>query len=182
MRAWLALMAALAVAAAMPSVASAKHHRAKHHRVEAPVIASGATAFGVPWQATASNGSILFSVDSRNRYKRGWLDRLSLPSTPPNVFTARVRPNIDPRPEEELAGTASPNVAMLAVHMADGSILEVYPTAPPPSAQNRLHFLSQIQVFDAFFPSGGPQPQTITAFDANNNVLAERAANSDGSF
>ena len=167
----------------LPAFASAKHHRAKHHRPEPPVVASGRTLFGVPWQATVAGsdpGSIQFSVDSRKRYQRGWLARNSLPSSPSSVFTATTVTNVDPRPEGELVGITSPSVVLLSVHMSDGSIFELYPTAPSAAAQSRVPSLSQVRVFAGFFPVGAV-PQSIDAMDAGNNVLAERTS-ADGHF
>jgi hypothetical protein len=183
LRALLALTGALAVLA-LPAIASAKHHRAKHHRAEPPVVASGTTLYGAQWQATVPSrdpGVIRFSVDSRKQFQRGWLARLSLPSSPASVFSTTLDTSVDPRPEVELAGVTSPDVAMLEVHMSDGSIFEIYPVPAAAAAQNRLSWLSQIRVYDAFFPAGSVMPQTITAMDASNNVLAERNSN-NGSF
>jgi hypothetical protein len=179
MRTLVAMITAFAVFA-IPSAASAKHHKHRVHRAD-PVVASGTTLFGLPWQATAQpTGQIQFSVDSRAKFRQGWLERLSLPGSP-SVFTAQVKTGIDPRPEGELAGVTDPTVALLDVHMSDGSILEIYPTPAPPAAQSRLPWLNQVQVFAGFFPSGAATPETITAFDSNNDVLAERGA-SDGRF
>ena len=171
------LVVLLAVLAfALPGEASAHRHR---HRAD-PVVASGTSLFGVPWRAIVSNGRVQFTVDSRQRYKRGWVARTSLPSSPPSVFSADVEANVDPRPEGELAGVTSNDVAMLQVHMSDGSIFEIYPAPAAPAAQQRAPWLSQVRVFDAFFPAGGVMPQIIDAMDANNNVLAERSASNGG--
>jgi hypothetical protein len=177
LRALLALTGMLALLL-VPSSASAKKRHA--HRPN-PVVASGTSLFGVPWQATVQNGAIQFTVDSSKRYKRGWVARTALPSTAPSVFSATLDTSVDPRPEAELAGVTSPDVAMLEVHMSDGSIFEIYPAPASAAAQNRYPWLTQLRLFNAFFPYGGVNPQIIDALDANNNVLAERAS-SNGSF
>src|SRR6266576_6368728 len=164
LRALLALTVFLATIAA-PSWASAhargKHHAHHKHKRTDPVLASGTSLFGVPWKASATrSGLIQFSVDSRETFQRGRLEQLSLPSSPPSVFTAQTDTLVDPRPEGELAGVTSPSVVLLDVHMSDGSIWEIYPTAPSAAAQSRVPSLSQVRIFAGFFPSGAV-PQTI---------------------
>jgi hypothetical protein len=187
-RVCLALTVFLAVLA-LPADAVARHHRHKHHHHHHhaqpvdPVVASGASLFGVPWQATVSSakpGAIQFSVDSRQSFRRGWVAQTSLVSSPPSVFTATTQANIDPRPEVELAGVTNESVAILQVHMSDGSTLELYPTPASAAAKQLVPQLSQVKVFDGFFPAGAA-PLVIDAFDANNNVLAERSS-SNGNF
>jgi hypothetical protein len=182
LRASLAL-AVLLAAAVLPAAAGAKRHRHRVHRAD-PVIAGGTSYFGVPWQATVPNGNpgvIQFAIDSREGFSKGWVDRLSVPSSAPSVFRAETRTDIDPRPEVELAGVTSPDVALLQVQMSDGEVLEVYPSPPSPAAQSRLPWLGQVRVFDAFFPAGGVVPEYVRAMDAGNNILADRPSN-NGSF
>jgi hypothetical protein len=153
-----------------PAAAGAKRHHHRVHRAD-PIIASGTSYFEVPWQATVPSGNpgvIQFSVDSRQQFSKGWVDRLYVPSSGFSVFRAQMKTGIDPRPEGEIAGVASPDVALLLVQMGDGTVLEVAPSTP------RVPWLGQIRVFDAFFPAGGVEPVDVQALDASNHILADR--------
>jgi hypothetical protein len=150
------------------------------------VVARGQSLFGAPWrirfgeERTPGPGpdyaTFYFSVgtaEEREEHESGFYESIPLPVPRSFTFDAVFGGEFDNFPESDLAGTAGPRVARIAVKMADGSVVEAVPLPAPNRLVRRYPKLTRLRFFDIFFPSSA-EPASVSAYDHADNLLEKR--------
>jgi hypothetical protein len=150
------------------------------------VVARGHSLFGAPWRVrfgeertpgpSPDYATFLFSVGSaeeREEHDSGFYESIPLPVPRSFTFDAVFGGEFDNFPESDLAGTAGPRVARIAVKMADGSVSEALPLPAPSRLIKRHPKLARLRFFDIFFPSSA-EPVSVSAYDRGGNPLERR--------
>jgi hypothetical protein len=150
------------------------------------VVVRGHSLFGAPWRIRFGEergygrepdyATFLFSVgDSTERKEHDGGFYASIPLPLPRVFTfdAIFGSEFDGFAEADLAGTAGPRVARIAVKMSDGSALEADLLRAPSRLLERHPRLSRFRFFDLFFPIDD-EPVSVSAYDHAGKLLESR--------
>jgi hypothetical protein len=150
------------------------------------VVARGHSLFGAPWRIRFGEeqghggepdyATFLFSVGTsteREEHEGGFYASIPLP--PPRTFTfdATFGSEFDRFAEADLAGTAGPRTARIAVKMADGSVLEADLLRAPSRLIEHHPRLSRFRFFDLFFPIAA-EPVSVSAYDRADKLLESR--------
>jgi hypothetical protein len=176
-----ALAALLAAALALPGAEA---------RADGPrtpfVVARGHSLFGAPWRVKFGEerghggepdyATFLFSVgDSaeRKEHESGFYESIPLPLPRAFTFDGIFGGEFDSFDERDVAGTAGPRVARIAVTAADGSVFETRPLRAPSRLLGRFPSLRRFRFFDLFFPAAA-EPISISAYDRAGKLLESR--------
>ncbi|MBA3865067.1 MAG: hypothetical protein H0X42_01770 [Solirubrobacterales bacterium] len=109
----------------------------------------------------------------RDEYEGGFYASIPLPLPRTFTFDAIFGSEFDRYAEADLAGTAGPRVARIAVKMADGSALEADLLRAPSRLLARHPRLSRFRFFDLFFPISA-EPVSVSAYDRAGKLLESR--------
>jgi hypothetical protein len=150
------------------------------------VVARGHSFFQAPWRVrfgeerTSGPGpdyaTFLFSVgdeEERKEHSGGFYESIPLPLPRSFTFDPVFGSEFDNFPEADVAGTAGPRVARIAVDMADGSVFEAVPVRAPNRLLGRHPRLARFRFFDIFFPISA-EPVSISAYDRAAKLLERR--------
>jgi hypothetical protein len=150
------------------------------------VVARGHTLFGAPWRVRFGEerapgpgpdyATFLFSVgdeEEREEHESGFYESIPLPLPRSFTFDGVFGGEFDAFPEADVAGTAGPLVARIAVKMADGSVAETAPVRAPSRRVKHHPRLGRFRFFDVFFPDSA-EPVSISAYDRAGKLLERR--------
>ena len=150
------------------------------------VVARGHSLFGAPWRVRFGEerspgprpdyATFLFSVgdeEERREHESGFYASIPLPLPRSFTFDAVFGGEFDDFPEGDLAGTAGPRVARMAVEMADGSVAEAVTVRAPRRLLGSHPKLGRFRFFDVFFPDSA-EPVSISAYDGAGKLLERR--------
>lgn len=150
------------------------------------VVARGHSLFGAPWRIKFGEeqgygrepdyATFLFSVGTsteREEHEGGFYASIPLPLPRTFTFDATFGSEFDRFAEADLAGTAGPLVARIAVKMADGSALEADLLRAPSRLLERHPRLSRFRFFDLFFPIAA-EPVSVSAYSHAGKLLESR--------
>jgi hypothetical protein len=154
------------------------------------VVARGKSLYGVPWRIKASpprtdslgRRGVEFHFDMLPPafFGVGYFKGMRLPIPEGLLFSAGMGSDLDPYPESELSGLAGRGVATLTMKMSDGQLITFHPLLAPRSLRQRFPWLGRLRFFYRFFPAQ-LEPLSLTAFDADGQVIARRKSDR-GSF
>jgi hypothetical protein len=151
------------------------------------VVARGHSLFGAPWRIRFGEeqgpggepdyATFLFSVGDtkeREEHEGGFYASIPLPLRRSFTFDATFGSEFDSFAEADMAGTAGPRLARLALKMADGAVLEAELLRAPSRLLKHHPRLSRFRFFDLFFPIAA-EPVAISAYGRDGKLLEKRS-------
>lgn len=152
------------------------------------VVAHGRSLYGAPWQIRFGEerghggepdyATFRFMVGTRAERQEcvgcGFYSSIPLPLPRDFTFNANFGSEFDRFSEADMAGTAGPLVARLALTMADGSEVDAELLRAPSRVLTRYPRLGRFRFFDLFYPDTA-EPVSVSAYGRHDTLLEKRS-------